>query len=143
MSGKGKAFDKPNVNISHKLAVRRVAQLQAKQTFKSAAVQPSELEVLKDIINLSDMTSEQQTDAHQALREALKKIERLKDPLSDLNPPSYCRPCNSNSGSHGTHHFLCKARKRQPCLLEQRCRDLLVSKLAEIWRAHHRAMVIP
>ena len=62
MSGKGKAFDKPNVNISHKLAVRRVAQLQAKQTFKSAAVQPSELEVLKDIINLSDMTSERQTD---------------------------------------------------------------------------------
>ena len=121
MPQRGHAWDKPNVNMEHKMAVRKKAQAIAD---KSAETRDALRESLRALIEEdADFPSARRDLAFRAVEEAVRRLARNEDPLAALKPPQKCGPCSLGQ-TGGTHHFLCESRKQQ--LAEPRVRDALL-----------------
>eukprot|EP00966_Prymnesium_polylepis_P266032 6145268-Prymnesium_polylepis.1 len=139
MPKKGDAFSKPGVNALHKSEVRKLASKLADNSLPlTEALRQALVEISREV-NESSLDAARKKDAHSAVKEALRKIERRQDPLTGLSPPALCGPCNGQHG--GTHHFFCGRRKREPGIVEKGVRDALMQRVATLFRALLEAAV--
>ena len=135
MPHKGKAFDKPTVNECHKREVR----LQVQRAAERDATQRSELAVeLCSIVENSELDSKRKQHACKVIKHACDRLENGDNPLVGLRPPPSCTACAGNA--HGTHHFLCMARKLEPGAIEKKVRKTVLAKLGTAWRTHQYAV---
>ena len=123
------------MNAPHKAAVRKAAQGLAQRGNDNAA-----LKGVHRLIGASALSGERKREAEAAVRDAFRKMEAGRHPLSDLDTFDGCGACH---GLHGAHYFLCTKRKIKPRMQEVLVRQQVERELTAVWRARQQQGAAP